>query len=87
MNPKKTKQAIFESLLIPVEVRLPAEPRSESEQYQVLLRLESGKYSVSPVVVFLAQQKQLQAGCFVDSKKLEGLQHSGYFATHWMRLY
>jgi hypothetical protein len=78
---KKSKQAMFESLLIPVSTRLP--PYQEG---QVLLKLEDGSFRISTIPDFLALQKRLSTEFYVDYEPHK-YPCTKYFATHWMRLY
>jgi hypothetical protein len=78
---KKSKQAMFESLLIPVKTRLP-----QYQPGQVLLKLENGEYSVSGIKDFLDLQNRLKADFYKDYKPHK-YPCTKYFATHWMKLY
>jgi len=78
---KKSKQAMFESLLIPVSTRLP--PYQEG---QVLLKMENGQYSISTIPDFLALQKRLSTEFYKDYEPHK-FECTKYFATHWAKLY
>ena len=75
---KKSKQAMFESLLIPVKTRLPVGPG------QVLLKMENGLYYVSKISDFLALHN-LRNRKDENGKTFE-YKGTGCFITHWMRL-
>ena len=74
----KSKQAMFESLLVSVETRLPV------GSGQVLLKMENGFYYVSKTSDFLALHN-LRTRKDDNGKPFE-YKGTGCFITHWMRL-
>lgn len=81
-KPKKSRQAIFESLWIPIETRRPPK-----EDIAILMRTEAGLFGITSGVVLNAQQDQVESGICLTDQKMAFLKHTGYFCKFWMRLY
>jgi len=76
------KKELFQALWVPIEKRLP----DNKEEFPILIKLESGGFTISNSKVFNAQQEQLRLGN-VHISEIAFLKQSGYFAIAWMRLY
>lgn len=81
-KPKKSRQTIFESLWIPIELRKPPD-----EEIPILMKMENGNFGMTNGKVLNTQRRQLESGAVKKDERLQYLKFSGYFCHSWMRLY
>lgn len=82
------KKQWFLNSLIPIKDRLPP----DTDQQILYWNSGSKRYNISIGCVLCTQHRQLQSGRITLEKMREnsekyGLNHLGYFATHWVPLY